>query len=36
MSSSSEIGSRKTLKVCDCPGPLASITSAATASITHP
>ena len=36
MPRSSEIGSRNTLKVCDCPGPLANITSAATASITQP
>ena len=33
---SSDIGSRKTLKVCDCPGPLANIVSDAMPSITQP
>ena len=36
MPRSSESGRRKTLKVCDCPGPLANIVSDATASITQP
>ena len=36
MPRSALIGVMKTLKMCDCAGPLANIPSAATASITQP